>query len=357
MTLTELLIVVAVMVILLGLGLPMLKTGLEGRKIREASRQLNTYVEMAKALAVETGRPAGLILDVETLPMEGLPEDGLPYVSQVFLAQTPPPYVGDMVTARATITSATTARFNDVPGSPPYTYNDSASLTSLIQPGDRIRFDYRGVYYDITTVNTNYTIVFSGSPSPPVGVSLPYQIYRQPEKSGSMPMEMAAGAVIDLSMSGFGLSEATTTLDPFDTVIVDDPTTTTIPDDEVTKVESVIIEFSPSGEMTRVLVNKVYIDKRATPPTVTLSTDSYMPTKTLHLLVGRLDGVLLDDVANVNTGDDLKTNIENPESLWVSIGHQTGRVTTAENGWTIDDQTSIAMAREFAQSGKAMGGQ
>ena len=95
--------------------------------------------------------------------------------------------------------------------------------------------------------------------------------------------------------------------------------------------------------MTRVLVNKVRVDNSASPPGVTLLTDTYTPTDTLHLLVGRLDGVLVDDVANVNVTDDLKTNIENSEALWVSIGHQTGHVTTAENGWTIDDPTSTAL--------------
>jgi len=342
MTLTELLIVVAVLVIMLGLGLPMVKTGLEGRRIREASRQLNTYGELAKAQAAETGRPSALILNVQTLPgphQQGPPancdvNESLPYVSEVFLAQTPLPYAGDLVGARATI-SGSTASFNSV---------YSAQLTSLVRPGDQIRFDYRGVLYDITAVNTaTYTITFSGSPLPPNNAVLPYQIYRQPEKSGSMPMEMPPGAVIDLSMSGFGLTEPN--LDPFDTIIVGTVTST---------VESVVIVFSPTGAMTRVLVNRVNFDSSTN--TVTTSTDTYAPTATLHLLVGRIDGVLLNDVVNVNVADDLKTNIENSESLWVSIGHQTGHVTTAENGWTISDPTNMALAREFAQSGKAMGG-
>lgn len=340
MTLTELLIVVAVMVVLLGLALPTLKTGLEGRRIREATRQLNTYVELAKAQAAETGRLAGLILKVETLPDEGLPEDGLPYVSEVFLAQTPQPYVGDMVTARATITgTGNTATLVRV---------DNASLPFLVRLGDQIRFDYRGVLHTITRIDDTsypllYEIEFTGSPLPPVGARLPYQIYRRPEKSSSTPMEMAAGTVIDLSMSGFGLSEVNS--DPFDTVKIG---TDTI------KVESVVIIFNPAGEMIRVLVNKVRYDASGngtplTPVTIT-------PTDTLHLMVGKLDGVLLDDAANVITGDDLETNLENPESMWASIGHQTGRVTTTENGWTVDDQFSMATAREFAQSGKAMGG-
>ena len=43
-----------------------------------------------------------------------------------------------------------------------------------------------------------------------------------------------------------------------------------------------------------------------------------MPTETLHLLIG--------DLENVGA-----LNLANRSSLWVSIGHHTGRITTAEN--------------------------
>jgi len=366
MSLTELLIVVAVMVILLGLGLPMVKTGLEGRRIREASRQLNTYVELAKSQAAETGRPAGLILDVETLPGNGLPEDYLPYVSQVFLAQTPPPYVGDMVTARVRVAYNSSAYVPTMVSTYPRiaAFTDSGSFSSLLRPGDQIKFDYRGslytLYFDNTTSVWHFNLypspqTLANVPLPPTGVALPYQVFRQPEKSGSMPMEMAPGAVIDLSMSGFGLSDEFR----FDNdIVIGNPNTL------VKEIQFVSIVFGPSGGVTRVLVNKYNHNTNQT------EIDTHMPTATLHLLVGKIDGVLLDDIANVNTADDLETNIENSESLWVSIGHQAGRVTTAENGWTdpvpplapppaltaAAAAALMATAREFAQSGKAMGG-
>jgi len=338
LTLMELLVVVAVMVILLGAALPLLKIGLAGRRTREVSRQLGTYVELAKSASAETGRESGLILQVDTLP-----ENGLPYVSQLFLAETPRPYAGDIVSARATIMSANTARFNDVASLPQLTYADSQSLPFLVRPGDRIKFDYRGILYNITAVNADYTIVFSGLPSPPVGVSLPYQIFRRPEKSSSAPMQLSSGAVIDLSMSGFGLAEES---------IFDKTTVSGV----ISEVESVAILFSPSGDMTRVLVNRIQTDTNASPATVVPETKLIIPTGTLHLLIGGIDGVLLDDIANVNVGDDLETNIENPDNLWVSIGHQSGRATTAENGWTQGSPLSMPLARQFAQSSEAMGG-
>ena len=180
---------------------------------------MNTYVDLAKAQAAETGRPAALILDVETLPFDGLPEDGLPYVSQVFLAQTPLPYVGDVTYARM---------FSNVQPPPnvadPLTHRlwfdgYSGALRSLVSVGDWIKLDHKGPTYQIThigvpvsppaidpqlgilgeihirrTAGTPPLTVPAASPAfPPTGsmMALPYQIYRQPEKSGSMPMELA----------------------------------------------------------------------------------------------------------------------------------------------------------------------
>ena len=333
---------VAVMVILLGAALPLLKTGLQGRRIRETSRQMNTYVELAKAMAAETGRPAGLILQVKSVEAGTLPENDLPYVSEVFLAQTPRPYAGDMVDERAAI-SGNTAAFS------------SASLPILVRPGDQIRFDYKGPMYNIDTVSwpvpcpfpppaAPHTITFSGSPLPPGNVNLPFQILRQPEKSSSAPMELASEAVIDLSMSGFGRTSE---------YRFDNDRNVNV---ATVEIESVVIVFSPSGQMTRVIVNKYDIANNR--PLVS----TYTPTDTLHLLIGSIDGVLLDNIVNINSvGPDLVPNIKNPDNLWISIGHQTGRATTAENGWTEPPVGPVpaafmAVVREFAQSGEAMGG-
>jgi hypothetical protein len=68
----------------------------------------------------------------------------------------------------------------------------------------------------------------------------------------------------------------------------------------------------------------------------------FSPTSTVHFLVGNLE--------NIGT-----LNLSDPNTLWVSIGHHSGRVTTAENGGTPSDYT-LATAREFAQSGAGMGG-
>jgi len=90
----------------------------------------------------------------------------------------------------------------------------------------------------------------------------------------------------------------------------------------------VVVVFTPSGRVWRVL---------GLNPALLLP-----PTQTLHLLIGNLD-----NLGNLNLAD--------PATLWVSIGHHTGRVTTAETGVSAASPT-IAAAREFAQMAQGKGG-
>lgn len=67
-TLVEMLIVVSIMVSLIAITLPVAKKVMDGSQGREASRQLNAYLAMAKARALQTGRPCGLYLPFQ-LPL------------------------------------------------------------------------------------------------------------------------------------------------------------------------------------------------------------------------------------------------------------------------------------------------
>ncbi len=308
MTMVELLIVVAVMVIMMGIALPMMKTGIEGRKLREAARQINTGAEVAKALGAQSGRYAGMILDTESLP-----EDTTKlFARRIFMAETPTPYGGDVVGALAKISINTSSS----PSTLSATFNLdglSASVGNVVKAGDLIRFDYRNPTYQVTSVTVvpaapptpqSYVVALSGSPWPADGVSLPYQIIRHPEKSSMTPFELPSGAVIDYSSSGFGASDTRL----------------------AAATGPVTIVFGPSGRVVGVLG-------------IALSSS---PTDTLHLLVGNLE----------NVG---ALNLADPSTLWVSIGHHTGRVTTTESGASAS-ATTIEDAREFAQSGQAIGG-
>ncbi len=60
LTLIELLVTIAIMVTVLAGVIPLMSPNNNGRKIREASRQLNTLLQQAKAQAARDGRPVGI---------------------------------------------------------------------------------------------------------------------------------------------------------------------------------------------------------------------------------------------------------------------------------------------------------
>ena len=345
MTLLELLIVVSVMVILMGIALPMMKTGIEGRKLREAARQVNTTVELAKALAAESGRYAGVILDAEALPED----TSMLFARRIYLAEAPPPYAGDVAGATARIfidgssgTDRLRARFNldglsvnlgpllvspgadgrwgvaGVDDDGNGVVDDIRDMLwpgsdDMVKVGSLIRFDHRNPMYLVTNVTpdrtTNpmtYIVDLEGSPWPADGVLLTYQLTRPPEKSSFSPFELPSGAVIDFSSSGFGSN---------DTQLA-------------TLSGPVTVVFGPSGRMVGVL--------GIVPPLTA------PPLETLHVLIGTLE--------NLGTA-----NLADPSTLWVSIGHHVGRVTTAESGVS-PGAVTLQDAREYAQSGQAIGG-
>lgn len=60
MTLVELLVVIVLITTLVSTAIPIISPGGDARKLREASRNLNAYLQGAQARAMETGRPFGV---------------------------------------------------------------------------------------------------------------------------------------------------------------------------------------------------------------------------------------------------------------------------------------------------------
>jgi prepilin-type N-terminal cleavage/methylation domain-containing protein len=305
MTLVELLVVVTILVILIAVAVPVMRPQLKDRRLREASRMLNTFISIAKARAMETGRPHGIWIarDVNNTNAS----------YQVFLAETPTPYAGDTLSAPAGMMQgaaaqgyAASAKFDDV--------------YDLVKDNDYIQFDYKGPHYRITGASgtSPKTITFeaaNGEPYPrlinsdPKYAQLPFQVFRKPLRSSSQPLTLPTGTVIDLAYSGIGKTGTE----------MNGPTA------------DVVITFNPSGSIDRVLFVP------------------YNIPGTVHLMIGRTDGTPALET------DATKTNIVDPTSSWVSIGHLTGTVTTAENFYTGGAQT-IDDARKIAHQKQTMGG-
>jgi len=350
MTLVELLIVVAVMVILIGVALPVMRTAIESGRVRESARQLSTTIELVKAKAVESGLPVGLWIETEQLSgSSSLSNTNLTYATRLYIAETPRPYSGDFDGATAALREQTTT----TGGVTTTTYwaefdGTSATLPYMgVKAGDHIRFDFKGPRYRISSVvwETSPTpdkIYFEvstarGTPAPRTGGSYPYQILRQPQRTLAGSIELARDAVIDLTYSGQGDYTGTST----DTG--HELSATTAP---------IVIVFNPAGYIERILGIGA----------------ANRPQATIHLLVGRIDQLsepAPDSKLPISGDDSTKfafyRNVVDPESVWVSIGHQTGKVTVAENAWSLRPATpnfleSLQAAREFAQSAQSIGG-
>lgn len=351
-TLIELLVVVAIAVLLVATAVPLMKPALQDGRLRESARQLNVFIQVARARAIETGRTTALQIE------RGAPGSNAAY--QIYLAQTPLPYSGDTLTAMATISVPSQVNFDA----------QSATLPSLVRVGDVIKFDYKGKFYKVTSVSN------SGSPSitvqvsathtlPPDGSMLRYQIFRRPKKSLLAPLQFTGSTVIDLQYSGIGPS---TTYDGAG----DEQSGREFQAAGGTDNIPVVIAFSPSGAVDHISYGV------ATGPS-TVANQTATPTGMIHLLLGQNDQVgesVADappDAPNpiARTGTvtskthSYTQNAADLRNIWVTINPTTGSVTSAENAWKavslnqanpVNFQDSFLVAREFAQSAQAMGG-
>lgn len=321
MTLIELLVVIGIIVMLLAISIPLMKTMTAGNKVREASRMINAYIAQVQSRAADRQRPCGIWIE------RGDEYSGA--AAHIFAAEVPPPYAGDFIGAKASVTS--------VPANPIYGRavfdSQSANLNRLVTDGDFIRFDYKGPYYEIASVMPSppppgtpppvppnvIKFWYNGTPPkfplPPNGsVSVSYQILRKPKRSSVGGIELPKSSIVDLEWSGLG--NLGTEFRPTNTTSDNTP---------------IIIMFSPTGR-----VDFVYVQNSA-----------FRPITPIHLLVGRADQV--DTPVNrtlIAQDPEMTPNIKDVEAIWISIGHATGSVTNSPNspiqGGTVSDARSEA---------------
>ena len=331
-TMAELMIVVIIMLMLVAAALPVAKKVMDDSHVREASRQLNAYLAMAKARAVQTGRPCGIYLQCgdgnsQLSPLGILDPQGttpppgwwpVRHITQMYLAEVPAPYSGSYLDSVATVSvGGGTYYFN------PTDPNEYVVLQSLVTPGEtfQVRFDYKGDWYsflyDQTATPPN---TFRLSPFevkiPPVNRVLPYQIRRSPKKVGK-PLAMPTGTCIDLTYSGVG------------------PTARGYPHPlgDSRSLASMIVVFTPSGG-----VDALYFNGQMGTP----------PNNTLFFLVGKVDKAI-EDPTTASFADIRDSNLADPTSLWVTVGRGNGQVTTSENtpDPTIVTNTSIPAGQKL----------
>ena len=130
LTLVELLVVVVILVLLVGVALPLAQPALNGRDIREASRQINAMFAGAKVRAASTGEPVGVML---------VPDASGERCYSLAYAKVPPPYAGETVNWRVRKSDVFGTVPDDVLNINPDTFSPSLTLHEIL---------YQSFWYD-----------------------------------------------------------------------------------------------------------------------------------------------------------------------------------------------------------------
>lgn len=338
LTLVELLIVIAIMVLVVAASVRLVQPSFQGRKIREASRQLNAMFAGAKARAVERGRPFGVWF--ERTP------GNLNQCLEVFLAEIPPPYCGDVADARCSFILDNNGTPSPADDFFRVSFNTAECASLFAQYGPLVqlnqsfwmKYEFRGRTYTVTRLPPNDAALgddfrLAGGPPPVPANGARFQLYLPPRKSLAAPIDLLNGIAIDLSFSGLGAQG--TEFDAYNPPpAMAAPTPSPDPN-------PVIVLFSPAGN-----VELVY--SRGGP---------VVPYSEIHFLVGQSATIAPLDFANPTGPPNPRDsrNIQDQSNLWVTVGHRTGSLTTAENYFNAATPT-VDVSRQFARTGQTKGG-
>ncbi len=190
LTLVELLIVIVILGILVAAVLPLLAPRTGERRIREASRGLNTFISLAMAKAAGEGRPFGV--GFKKLSQDTGAANDRPVCLEVFLAEQPQPYVGfsdsSMVRVASNFRNANRSFVGDYPPSTvgptivlefvvrsksdeqdllPADLDSDIFPSGMIRPGDVLQVN--GAQYEILPPSRNFMSSMSITLDPATG--------------------------------------------------------------------------------------------------------------------------------------------------------------------------------------------
>lgn len=385
MTLVELLVVITIMAILLGAAIPVISPADDSRRLREASRAVNTFIAGAKTRAKETGRPFGVAFKKLSQDTGNADDNGV--CLEMYYVEEQPPYAGfdsnarvmlgtDAVAGGATNPDQILLRFvtrgvGASPGSdlPPVGYITDPIPTGVIRPGDVIQvgdkfyefvdtaddgneLDNSGAYVTdignpdnsvfVRPINCSVTdlyFVYDGAGQRILDKTqaavprfwtepLRYKVLRQPTKASGEPLLMNEKTAIDLEASGFG--NGVRLHDPYRI----DSGRALSPNNNA---DNVIIMFAPEGAM-----NEAYVNLSVPGQGI----QRMLLSSNLFLLVG-----LRENIPSPQTdfygfsGTDREKQDEksainwlNGDARWVVVGAQTGAVATVENAFVDPEQ-------------------
>lgn len=361
-TLLELVVVIGILAVLMSIAIPKMRYGVRDRKLREASRELASIIRRAKARAIEIGRPAGIWIERRDDTAAGA-RQGV----RVHLCEVPPPFSGNTDLARVYLDTATgLLRFEGEPWPINATTLSLDRRTILTRvPGGatfKMRFEDRRPFFRVmrliddpstATVDESLFLRVVTTGTVPGFVQrlstrgMSFTAVFPPRRVGGESIEFPGDTVIDLWSSGMGAL-----LNHFNP-----PAFPTAPN--INDPRPVMILFSPEGDVESVMFSRL-VQNPTPPPPLMVELAVIPPPGPIHLLVGRIEGVV-DGVAGIPGFGNVSGNLLDPSTIWITINQRTGKITTAENVDTSNDTTltlqqRILAARDIARSGIRMGG-
>jgi len=395
LTLIELLVVIIILTTLVSAAIPLLSPTNDDRRLREASRGVNSFIAAAQMKAVQLQRPFGVAIkrlsqdtNTSTNPIHA---DNAVSV-ELFYVEQPTPFIGfdDTSAARISLDADPMAaagqtlvqfvrRGNTTGDLLPNGWDFDPLPAGVVRRGDVV--EVAGTRYEIIdgtmdVDDSGFYTATSGDPSgtlvtrpindtgqlvnfierdlsttPPFSDrfwSHPahYKILRQPMPASAEPFQMPDGTAIDLRASGqaieIGSSNATGFFYNPDAPIAGNC---------VNNADPIIVMFTPEGAIERVRLNRKNVADAST------NVDKIFDGKTvsnIFLLIGRraiappptvasntdktLDPSNYDSTPSLPTDEQKQTYKEavnwlRGESRWIVIGAQSGRVVTVENAF------------------------
>lgn len=355
-TLVEMLVVIGILLVLVTATVAIMPGATESRRLRESARALNIYLSTARSRAMESGSSCGVIIRC----LNG----NVPCALNVDQCEMPPNYEGGSEQSMAQI-NGTTVNLFDATG-------PEALPAGTMRPNDLIQFNHQGVMYSLSgavdgngfLTGSSFTIAvapgYSVATLPTYSQPVSYRIFRSPTKSAVEPLQLPATTVVDLQWSGVGDNairrwDTSTAYNIGDKVTYNramyyavrgsamDINRGNIPSPTSSYWQpylmgDVTILFSSSGSVEAVNGSPV--------------------VDTIYLLVGKRDRVLNDFVPS-SPNATTWANVQDPDSIWVTINPHTGMINTEAMGTSdgaANEAAGVVAARAIARSGGGMGG-
>ncbi len=361
LTLIELLIVMAVMILLASIALGAMKSLLRGQKVSQASVSVKQYLQNAQMRAVASGRPTAVFFD--RISMSGVgptatPVPGNYSATRLQFGEVFPPYTGDVENSVGLLTDSTGLGYANtlvfqpsIPTPPPNAVENVAAgfgvisganvVGGFISIGDAIEFDDCQARFSISRVSANVpatgciSVTFT---NPKVTRQLPLQsgtntykrfrVYRQPTRSLVGALVLPRGTCVDFSLSGVGVADSGIGGGTFYLAKAPDSAGTATTGD----YSRIGIVFYSDGKIAYIMDENTKADLTIRPKRVFLDA-----TNMIYLMVGRTDQVLPGYPAtNLKTAalqhpdygaSDLpKSNLIDPENIWITCNPLTGEI-------------------------------